>query len=413
MERQETWAGVKHRQHDNRPGSLNPHIRCQFRLMNKPALRSPSQDGFSLVELMVAVLLGTILSAGVVSVYLASEKDYGLNNALSEVQKSGRSALSLLEPRIRMAGFLGCRDDVQPQSILKTDLTTYSLNAPAQGYEYVGTGMGATYAMGTDPPNAAAWSPSLPPDIRQAIGTDSTAAGAAVAGSDILLLHEAVPSGVTLANPSTDDPDGVFVETGQGTRLSIGELAIVSDCAHTNLFQITDVAENYQGGPRDRIAHSPDANLDPGNAVPGRFINDGHSADAQLLLYQIHLFYIGLRRDRNTALYEVSLQNDGTLGKPMELVSGVESMQLLYGVDTDDDGIPNRFLTADEIADWKQVVNVRIALLTRGGQNSADAGGTSSYKLLDQSRGVTLAVPADGRIRRVFEETISIRNRLP
>ena len=375
------------------------------------------QTGFSLLELMVAALLGMILSAGVVSVYLASMKDYAQNNALEDVQKNGRLALSLLEPKIRMAGFFGCGHSMQPESILKTDLAIYSANVPVQGYEYTGTGMGVTYPIKTGPPKTvispASWSPSLPPDISQAIGVNSAAPGAAVPGSDILLLHEAVPGGIDLVDPYTDDTGGLFVATGQDAQLAIGELVVVSDCEHADLFQISNIAGNYRNGDRVRIDHSSDASLSPGNDPSRQSSYNNYGADTQILHYETYLFYIGMDRDKGPSLYEISTGNNAGLNKPVELATGVENMQMLYGVDTDGDEIPNQYLTADQVTDWSRVVSIRIALLTRSGGNSTDAGGESSFKLLDPSNGLTLTVPGDGQIRKVFEETISIRNHLP
>lgn len=385
--------------------------------MKNLRLKSVRQAGFSLLELMVATLLGMILVAGVVSVFIASKKDYGVDNALEAAQKSGRLALSLLEPKIRMAGFFGCGHAVQPESILKTDLAIYSASVPVQGYEYIGTHMGATYTIKSDAPSTevsdANWSPSLPPDIGQAIGIHSTGAAAVVPGSDLLLLHEAVPVEIVLVTPYTDDADGLFVSMGQGARLTTGELAVVSDCKHAALFQITGIAGNYQNGGHDRIDHSSDAALNPGNAPPGQFGYNNYGADSQILPYETYLFYIGMDPVRGPSLYEVSTGSNAGLGRPAELASGVENMQLLYGVDTDGDEIPNQYLTADQVTDWSRVVSVHIALLTNGGGSSAVAGGESSFKLLDPSKGLTLTVPGDGHIRKVFEETISIRNRLP
>ena len=374
------------------------------------------QAGFSLLELMVATLLGTILTAGVVSVYIASKKDYARNNALEAVQKSARLSLSLLDSKIRMAGFFGCGHDMHPESILKTDLAIYGAIVPVQGYEYIGTGMGATYPTKTVAPgaevSAADWSPSLPPDISQAVDVNSTSPGAAVPGSDILLLHEAAPREISLVDPYTDGGDGLFVATGEGARLAIGELAIVSDCKHADLFQVTNIEGDHQQGDHDRIDHSSDAVLSPGNDPPGQF-SYNYGTDSQILPYETYLFYIGRDADGSPSLYEVSMGTDAVLRRPAELASGVENMQLLYGVDTDGDEIPNQYLTADQITDWNRVVSVRIALLTRGDGNYTGGGDTSSFKLLDPVHGLTLTVPGDGRLRKVFEETISIRNRLP
>ena len=385
--------------------------------MKRRRLRLAGQAGFSLVELMVATLLGLILTAGVISVYLASSKDYSLNNALGAVQNNGRLALNFLEPKIRMAGFFGCGHVVQPDSILSTNLATDSNALAVQGYEFSGTGMGATYQIKATHPgietSASSWSPSLTDDIVETVGLNTTAPGGAIPGSDILLLHEAAPGGVNLVYPFTDDSDGLYVAASQDTQLAIGELALVTDCQHAGLFQITDIAKNYRGGNRDRLGHSSNATLSPGNNPQGRFAHNDYGADSQILSYGTYLFYVGIGRDKNPALYQVSLRKDATLGRPVELVSGIENMQLLFGVDTDADEIPNQFLTADQITDWDQVVSVRIALLTHSAESSTDAPGAPSFTLFGPTDGLTLTVPHDGRLRRVFEETISIRNRLP
>lgn len=379
--------------------------------------KSTRQSGFSLLELMVATLLSMILTAGAVSVYTASIKDYALNDALDDAQKSGRLALGLLEPKIRMAGFFGCGHSMHAGSLLKTDLPIYSVVVPVQGYEYTGTGMGTTYQIKTGTLRAGLsatnWSPSLPPDISQALGVGSAGPGAAIPGSDVLLLQEAVPGGVNLVNPYTDGAGGLFVATGKSAQLAIGELAVVSDCNHADLFQISNIAGNYRNGDHDRIDRSSDAALNPGSDPSGQSSYYNYGADSQILHYEADLFYIGIDRDKRPSLYEISTGDNAALGRPVELVPGVENMQMLYGVDTDGDEIPNQYLTADQITDWSHVVSIRIALLTRSGGNSTNAGGESSFKLLDSSNGLTLAVSGDGHIHKVFEETISIRNRLP
>jgi len=48
-----------------------------------------------------------------------------------------------------------------------------------------------------------------------------------------------------------------------------------------------------------------------------------------------------------------------------ELVEGVENMQLLYGEDTDGDGAANRYRSAANIDDFRDVVSVKVGLLVR------------------------------------------------
>jgi len=92
-----------------------------------------------------------------------------------------------------------------------------------------------------------------------------------------------------------------------------------------------------------------------------------------------------------------------------ELVSGIESMQLLYGVDTDGDFAINSYQTAAGVANWEQVRTVQLALLARAPENSLAQDDAATYALA----GTTVNPVDDRRQRRVFAMTISLRNRLP
>ncbi len=62
---------------------------------------------------------------------------------------------------------------------------------------------------------------------------------------------------------------------------------------------------------------------------------------------------------------------------------GVEDMQLLYGIDTEGDGLANGYVSADEIDaaadEWKQVVSVRVMLLMRGFGDTREGEGDVKY----------------------------------
>lgn len=63
------------------------------------------QGGFSLVELMIAMLLGLVLIYGVINVFLSSSQTYRLQEAMFRVQESGRFALDIIAQDLRDAGF--------------------------------------------------------------------------------------------------------------------------------------------------------------------------------------------------------------------------------------------------------------------------------------------------------------------
>lgn len=63
------------------------------------------QKGFTLVELMIAVVLGLLVIAGGVSMYLGSKQGYRLANGLSLMQATGRATLDLLAREIMISGY--------------------------------------------------------------------------------------------------------------------------------------------------------------------------------------------------------------------------------------------------------------------------------------------------------------------
>jgi len=63
------------------------------------------QRGFSLVELMIAGVLGLILIAGVIQLFLGSNQNYTLQGQMSSIQEDGRFALMFLEDQIQQASW--------------------------------------------------------------------------------------------------------------------------------------------------------------------------------------------------------------------------------------------------------------------------------------------------------------------
>ena len=130
-------------------------------------------------------------------------------------------------------------------------------------------------------------------------------------------------------------------------------------------------------------------------------------------------FYIAQDAANNN---EPSLYCDnGAGGQP--LIAGVESMQMLFGEDTDFDGAPNRFRPAD-IVNMNNVVTVRVSLLMRTTtQSIATQADTRLYNHFGESYAPGDAAPADDAgsvfdpvddllIRRLFSTAIGLRNKL-
>lgn len=66
------------------------------------------QQGISLIELMISMVIGLILLAGVIGIFLSSQQAYRAQEASSRVQESGRFALDIIAHDARLAGYTGC-----------------------------------------------------------------------------------------------------------------------------------------------------------------------------------------------------------------------------------------------------------------------------------------------------------------
>ena len=94
------------------------------------------------------------------------------------------------------------------------------------------------------------------------------------------------------------------------------------------------------------------------------------------------------------------------------LVSGVENMQVLYGIsgaiESRDvvDYVPAGTL-GTSVDLWKRVVSVRVGLMTISDSTALDRT-SKAYALLDKN----ITGPADGRVRQVYTKTIAIRSKM-
>lgn len=72
--------------------------------MNLRAL-SRQQTGFTIVEFMIAGVLGLVVLIGVLQIFLGSRQTFTLQGAIADVQDSGRFALQFLTEDIQRAGW--------------------------------------------------------------------------------------------------------------------------------------------------------------------------------------------------------------------------------------------------------------------------------------------------------------------
>src|SRR5690606_22193744 len=124
------------------------------------------------------------------------------------------------------------------------------------------------------------------------------------------------------------------------------------------IFQITSVATATGG---IQLGHAS-TGVTPGNATATWGTGQAYGDGAELLRAETWIYFVGARAGGGPpVLYQGRLSLSGTSVDVIaeELVDGVDTMQVLYGVDDDLDGSVDSYETADAVVDWAEVAAVR------------------------------------------------------
>jgi type IV pilus assembly protein PilW len=336
-----------------------------------PAAACRKSFGFSLVELMVALVISLILLGGVAQIFLSSKKSFTIQDALGRQQENGRYAIDTLTQDLRRAGYYGGNVDNNTGTSLDFNEVAGTLGKQDEDF--------------TCPTGNTNWGRML--DLR-ILGLNDTAAGYACVNDgsgylrgDVLVTHFMAPwfvGGTTTPGVVTDYPNRLFLRT---------------DMVNARIFQGTNAGDgaNALGGtPSERVAEllarayyiGPSGTAAPactgGQAVP--------------------------------SLYRENLDNNGQPAAE-EIAYGVDQFQVKYGVDTDGDDSVDQYLDAGETElneqdEWNQVIAAHIWMLTRAECPETGFSNTATYTMGDVAY-----TPNDSFRRQLYQSTVRLRNR--
>ena len=331
-----------------------------------------TQRGFTLIEVMVAMTIGLVISALVVTIFSASSSTFKAADTVGALQETGRVALDSIDRDVQTAGVRGCNsNNVESSAPLINVIATPTsfandLGTAIQGYEYTGPG----------------WTPALPPEL-------TGAAPAPAANSDILVVRVAVGVPALLSGPMVSATSDIPLFSAAG--FTAGDNVFIADCNETAAFSLTSIA-----GTNLRHIVGPNTNASLGKVFSPE--------DALVMRFETHAYYVA-PSSRNPATETSLWMLSSAAAGPVEVVEDVEGLQIQYGEDTDADYVANVFRKANSVVDFTQVVALQVNLLVRGARSN-EAQTVVNYVFNGQT-----VVPADGYTRRVYTATIQIRNR--
>jgi type IV pilus assembly protein PilW len=323
------------------------------------------QRGVTLVELMVALALGLLITVAMLKVYVDASRMYRFNEGLARVQENGRFALEFIRRDARVAGFWGCYSEAP----LTNQISTTS----------------------------NAW---INVDAGHITGTNDDGLNSA----DSITFRSATGSGTLVNTTMTAASDSVSVNSV--ATITSGMAVLISDCDNGDIFQVTDTSGAS-------LAHAAGANTNTSANLSKAYASGSLVYQAQQTTFCIapgaDPSQPSLRRLTNPTSSQTCASNGD------ELIEGVENMQILYGEDTDadseganGDGTANRYVPIGTASlDIDRVVSVRLSLLARSLNNNLT---TEPSPYTFNGTAVTPGA-TDKYLRKVFTTTITLRNK--
>jgi type IV pilus assembly protein PilW len=314
------------------------------------------QSGFTLIELMIAMVLGLMVMGGVVTLFAQSQRSFQVDKDVSSMQAEARFALQEIARDLRMAGFVS--DPLNPASIF--------------------------------------------PDAGLAVGIDC---GVAVQPNWIYGLRDGVTGEINTV--TTVDNATAGTATASYACITGGELRPTTDVLGTKrvVGNTTAVANLLPGAVYIR-ANGSFGRMYINGAVPGVPVpfNDWE--------YRPHIYYIRnfttVAGDGIPSLCRKVLAWGAPPTMQTECIAqGVEDLQVEFGLDPDGDGNVNAYMSNPTLTQMQQAVSARVYLLVRTVEADFSYTDSRSYAVGN----APAYAPADNFHRRLYEITVPIHNR--
>jgi type IV pilus assembly protein PilW len=352
-----------------------------------------AQQGLSLLELMIALAIGLGLLAALTTVFVNSSRSHAELARASQQVENGRFAVATLQNEIWHAGFFGrhvayttaaptalpdpCSTNVDTGTPTPTPLQN-ALVFAIQGYN--------------DPASVPAPLTCLPAsdfvannDILIVRRADSRATAPAALVANTFYLQAVAepysPATLQILKPiiAKGNPSTAFTQASPTT----GELGEIRRY-HVHIYFVAPCSAPAGGG-----TSCTGANDDSGRPIP--------------------------------TLKRLELSANGTF-QIIPLVEGIEKFQVEYGIDTPltglpvgapyaGDGMPDSYKAAPTVAEFSQVVAVRLHVIARATEPSAGYVDTKTYDLGLHGTYEPNLVPADRAYKRhLFTTVVRLQN---
>ena len=227
-----------------------------------------------------------------------------------------------------------------------------------------------------------------------------------VPGSDIVVMKWMGDNLNNIPLLNSVNPNSASIQTAAAHGIASGTVLVISDCSGGDVFQHIS-----SGSSKSLQRGKASGTLTPGNANPSTTDwSHAFPQGANLSAFTSRAYYIGKGSSGEPSLFSITYNQASTVAGMVteEIAEGIENMQVLYGVDTNADNFAEKYVTAEQVVDHSNVVNLKIGLIARSPSDAKSTSSTRSLSLLGTTINIT---PADKRLRFVFTTTVKLRNK--
>lgn len=331
------------------------------------------QQGFSLIELMVAAAIAMVVMGVVASLYIASRNIFRFQESNSRLQEAGRYVLETIGRDVRDAAYMGCGG----LSMMSNIVTTNTPGTPPYYWWLDTNRMVWGYEQGAG---------SIPVELSTVRGDSDVLVimHRAVAGEFIITGHDLVTKKFTVSQNHT------FVK---------GAVLIATDCQRTSLFRMS----NSSATPTADVLYESNVLSDGKDNIAGSMLSSTPYQSGGFISPMVtNAYYV---MNSNNAAFTTNPcpsedatwvrpvlvvrtlagSTNATLLAPQPVACDVMTIQMRYGVDNDGDLSADQWMTADGIGTssilWNKVVSVRLDFLVINPKVNTLAGNQSTFCL--------------------------------
>ncbi|MBP9722342.1 MAG: PilW family protein [Gammaproteobacteria bacterium] len=328
--------------------------------------------GLTITELMVDLVLSALVISSALGLYVNYKRSFNYQTNIVFLYQNAKTAYDYLNDDLQLSGFYGCDSTPSTVQYAITPGFDYDFSNPTTANEANSTGFNSNFSLASP---TAGWTPALQGQM--------TTVSSPNPGSDVLTLRfaDTNPLGVL----SADTIGSSLSSVGIQNNIKVGDQLLISDCRRTVIFQV--------------------GSLSTDTLVPTASVGSLNSG-AEIYKLNVNSYYV---KTANNIPSLYRLRN----GTEEILVPYVENLQIIYGQDTNGDGIADDYNTGDMLS-TAPIEVIGISMMMRSIDKHTISPSTTTFKMFTAPPALqmtsTINVTNDKYVRKIFDFNLNFPN---